>query len=326
MSRLTLPALLLLAACGAAMDNTWRGGEVDQNVDAWYLGYPETADTVLASAIAAEANGFSMGLDRATVVMQDMTCGIKIDSGTVFFDLALRVGEIQDGTDDPELRLTSLLVAPPLVHVLPVDSPALSDDYLVRGVRQARVTDGDGFVALRLDDETGNCEVRWYDDGHLADATTLGADFVCDGDLDLEVDPGQRGVWVAGPSGVWSVSPDSTRALGVSGDLIAWDDADGLLYVATRGETRVRALDMGGERWSLELPGAVADLESGGAVGGLVVANEVGFGAEVVRLASDGSEIDTLTFDQPVFDIEVSHGGGMLGVGRAYDHGYYRLR
>lgn len=325
MSRLTLPSLLLLAACGAALDNSWSGEDVVQNTDAWYLDYPETSDTQLASAVDAEAQGFSMGLDRATVFMNGMTCGLEVDSGTVFFDLELRDGEIQDGTDDEGIRLVSLLVAPPLVHLVPVESPLSGVDYLVRGVRQARSIDGDGFAALRVDD-AGLCEVRWYDDGGLVGHQTLDASFVCEGDLDLEVDQSTGAAWVAGPSGVWSVTQTQARGLDVDGDLIAWDEAEGLLYVGARGQGTVTAFDMAGERWSLELDGTVTDVESGGATGGLVIAHGVGYGAEVLRLDATGTELDRLTFDEPVLDIEVSHGGGMLGVARMADHAYYRLR
>lgn len=324
MSRL-LHILLLVAGCAPGVDR-WSAEEDEGAVgNALDATYPESETLHLASTLDAEAQGFALGEGRATVAMRDMTCGVHVDSGSVFFDLDLRAGRIQDGTDDPDVRLTSLLVAPPLVHTVPLENPFGGESYLVRGVREARLLGDEGLVALRLDEETGNCEVRWYEDGHLASAVPLDGAFACEGDLDMAVDVDARQAWVAGPTGVWTVTPEDSSALDLSGDVLAFDASAGQLYAGNRGDTLLNAVVGDQVVWSRTLEGGLVDLDDAGDKGGVFVAHEAGPGADVLRLAVDGTEVDRLLFDRPVLEIAVSQGGGLMAVGRDADHGYYRV-
>jgi len=316
-----------LAACGT-LDNTWQGEEAfTGNVNAWYLDYPESDRSHVASAVDAAAYGFAMAGDRATVVMHDMTCGVHIDSGSVFFDLDLRTGEIQDGVADSESgrQLTSLLVAEPMVTLIPIDEPQNEQQFLVRGIRQARLTDGESFVALRTT-EQGTCQVRWYEQGQLDHTVDLGSDIACDGSLGFAVDRLTGDAWVATPSGVFDLVEDAPHRLPVQGDLLAWDDTSGQLYVARRGDTVVHALSQGQLAWSLELPGPIVDLDGAGLPGGLVLAHEDGLSHSVLRLDADGAELDHLSFEQPVLDVEISDAGDLMAIARYSDHAYYRIR
>ena len=166
-------AAAVVAACGA-IDNSYQGDETfSGNANAWYVDYPESEGSDFVSAIDAPAFGVALGTDRATVAMNDMTCGVHLDSGSVFFDLDMRAGEIQDGVaGEPGNELTSLLVAAPLVTLVSVDQPLGGEQFLVRGIRQARLLDASSFVALSnptwTHDDPGACELRWFEDGELS--------------------------------------------------------------------------------------------------------------------------------------------------------------
>lgn len=326
MGRGTVLPLVLLVACGVPMDNSWTGDEdFSSGINAWYLDYPESDRSQLASAIDLEASGFSLSDGHATVHMADMTCGVHVDTGTVTFDLDFREGEIQDGLDkvggDPVL--TSLLVAPPMVNLIPLSNPALTSNYLVHGVREARLLDGTDFVALAATEQGGDCQLRTYRRGQLEGAVDLPA--TCNGVVDLAVDRLTGQSWIAGPDGVFSVDGADVRQLDIQGDLVAFDPTSEQLYVAQRGLDTVYALDAAGLTWAKTLPGAVVDLDDGGLAGGLAIAHEVGRAHAIVRMSATGAQLDSLIFDEPVFDVEVSDGGDLMAVARLNDHGYYRI-
>ena len=323
-------ATAALAACGSALDNSWSGDESFESPQhAWYLDYPESDRSTVASALDARASGFAMGADQATVAMNDMTCGVQIDTGSVFFDLDLRDGEIQDGVSDGERHLTSLMVAPPLVTLIPADQPLGGEQYLVRGVRQARMLDDHSFVALSTEAD-GSCGLRWYTNSQLATHLTLnGAS--CEGDLGFAIDRITGDAFVASPDGVFAVEgalegrPEVVD-LDLDADLIAWDPTHSRLYAAARGESWLAAVDGVEPLWAMELPGPVVDLDSAGAPGGLVVAHEDELAHSIVRLDAQGAELDFLPFDQTVLDVEVNDAGTVMAVARFDDHAYYRIR
>jgi hypothetical protein len=320
-----LVPLLLAAACAGQAGSGLSDDQVLGTVDGTTTStWPEGDRTTVTATIDATAHGFALGDGRATTGMLGMTCGVHLDTGSVFFDLDLQPGRVQDGTDDRELTLTSLLVAAPLVHMVPVENPFASQAFLVHGVQQARILDRDGFVALRRT-EGDRCEVRTYDDGHLVDSVLLPPEVACDGNLHLALADGAHHLYVAGPSGVWSLLDGEPAPVGVAGDVLAWDATEGLLYVGERGGEQLVALDAEGEAWTLELDGPLVDLDDGGERGGVVVAVEAGFGADVIRLDATGAEVDRLLFDRPVLDLAVSPLGDRLAVGRSDDHAYYRL-
>lgn len=335
MGRVTALAMIgaagALVACGSAMNNSWSGDEAfTGNAAASWLDYPESDLSLVASEIDAEADGFALGDGRATVSMHEMTCGVHIDSGTVFFDLDLRPGEVQDGLDvdrsgssgGPEL--TSVLVAPPLVALVPVDRPFQEAQFLIRGVREARLLDDRAFVALRAtDDQT--CELRWYDEGRLASSQVLDG-VSCDGDLGFAVDRATGDAFVASPSGVFAVTGQGVQALPVDGDLLGWDTTHEQLYVGSFGSDQVHAVHEGQVAWTLNLPGGALDLDDAGDPGGVVVAFEEGLGYSVDRFDAAGVSVDHLSFDQPVLDVAVSDRGGLMGIARQDDHAYYRLQ
>ena len=321
-------AAATFVACGA-VDNSWDGDEVfTGNANAWYLDYPETENSTLASAIDAPSFGVAMTGDRATVSMNDMTCGVHVDTGSVFFDLDLRTGEIQDGvtSSDDGKALTSLLVAPPLVTLIPIDQPLGGEQFLVRGIRQARLLDSHSFVALSQPQLDGACEIRWFEDGQLDHKVTFDDSIDCSGDLGFAVDRRSGDAWVATPSGVFDVVEDEPIRLPVDGDLLAWDASSRQLYVASRGSSTVSALVDGQVAWTMDLPGEIVDLDDAGAPGGLVVVHADGLAHSVVRFDATGAELDHLSFDRPVLDVEISDGGDIMAVSRMDDHGYYRIR
>lgn len=324
-------ATIALVACGTALDNSYPDdAQYSGNVAASYLDYPESDMSLVASEVDAAAEGFALGGGNATVLMNDMTCGVHIDSGTVFFDVDLGLGEIQDGLDVDGSsgggghELTSLLVAPPLVHLVPVEHPTSAARFLVRGVREARLLDDQGFVSLSaMEDDT--CALRWYEEGRMVQSLEL-AEASCVGELGFAVDRDSGVAWIATPDGVFHIDQEQVVRLPVEGDLLAWDASTAQLYVGSHGSNTVSAVR--GERvlWTLDLPGEVMDLDDGGARGGLVIAHKEGLGYSVDRFDADGSVIDHLAFDRPVLDVSISDGGDQMGIARVDDHAYYRLQ
>ncbi|MFK7930332.1 MAG: hypothetical protein AB8H79_19240 [Myxococcota bacterium] len=324
MGRATFLPLVVLIACGTATSNSWQGDDdFSGGINAWYLDYPETSSTVLASAIDVQTDGFTVGTHTATVRMDSMTCGIHMDSGSMTFDVDLGEGEIQDGLEDSDLQITSLIVAPPLIAVMPDSSPSHTVRYLVEGLREARLLNDDAFVALAALDD-GSCQISRYSDGHLD--TTVDIDATCQGFVDMAVDRDSGQTWIAGPTGVYRIDGNRVTDLDLDGDLVAIDADSGALYVAQRGAKFITAIGPDGVLWTKTLPGVVVDIDDAGLPGGVVVAHEIGLASSVVRLQPDGVEHDHLVFDEHVMDIEVNEAGTAMAVARMTDHGYYRLR
>lgn len=319
------PLVLVTAACGVDGTGEPSGDSAYMEPGAERGSWPEGDRTTFASSLDVPAQGFALGVGRATVAMNEMTCGVHLESGSVFYDVDLRPGRIQDGTDDVDVELTALMVAPPLVHFVPVGNPYSGETFLVRGVRQARMVGDDGFVALRQAQD-GTCEIRSYAAGELVRTVPVPDTFDCHGDLDMALAGGGSTGWIAGPSGVWALGTDAVTPLGLDGDTIAWDAAHAVLYVGTRGGDVVHAVDGAETLWTLDLQGELVSLDDGGDQGGLVVAQEAGLGASVTRLDAGGSTIDALVFEEPVIDIEVSPLGDTLAVSRLDDHAYYWLQ
>jgi len=324
MGRATFLPLVVLIACGTATSNSWQGDDdFSGGLNAWYLDYPETSSTVLASAIDVQSGGFTLGTHTATVRMDSMTCGIHMDSGSMTFDVDLGEGEIQDGIESSDLHLTSLIVTPPLVAVMPDISPSHTVRYLVEGLREARLSSHDSFVALAASDD-GHCQVSRYSGGLLR--TSVDLDATCNGFVDLAIDRDSGQIWVAGPTGVYRVDGNRVTDLDLDGDLVSLDADSGALYVAQRGAKFITAVGPDGVMWTKTLPGVVVDIDDAGDAGGVVVAHEIGLASSVVRLQPDGVELDHLVFDEHVLDIEVNEAGTAMAVARLTDHAYYRLR
>jgi hypothetical protein len=324
MGRLSFAAILALSACGASSWNSYDGDLANlSNGDASYLNYPTSRTMDIASRVDAVAAGMAITGDTATVHMDGMTCGVHMTTGTLTFDEDLDDGEVQDGDQSPSLELTSVHTSGPLIQLIDLDNPKNPTSFLVRGLREVRLTGPSGFVVLRQA-PSGSCEVRWYDHMQFQSKTMFDAD--CDANVDMALDRSTGLVHAAVDGQVFRVDVEGSELLTTAGDQVEWDATYDRLYVGTTGEGRVRVVADGAVIDSIELNGQLHAMHDAGAPGGLVVAANQGITSTIQRFNADGGLIDQLDFHRSVVDITVDQTGTAMGVARSTDHAYYFLK
>lgn len=156
------------------------------------------------------------------------------------------------------------------IHVIDEAGWDRANDIPVQGVKHVRMTD-DGVASL-IGDGAG-CRVDWRNDDAVETVSLEAA--MCDAQ-GFAVDPVSKQVWVATPGAVVTAQPGGeARALQVQGDLIAFDETTGNIYVAEKGGSVVTTVDATGDVvWTNDIDGSVNDLTDMGALGATVAVVE----------------------------------------------------
>lgn len=282
--------------------------------------FPETDRTLFASSIGLPANGISLGDGRAVAMMLDMACGVEPDTGRVFFDLAMPHGRVEDGSAAGDTLLTSLVIQPPLLHLVPVQNPFARESYLVQNIEQARTLPGAGFVALTRGD--GLCAVRRYHEGVLVDSLRLSEHgWSCTGELDLAADPISGSLAVASESGVLRIDADGTHLVHEGPSRVAFGPTGAL--VVSSGSALVQ-LDGDHVSWELSLDGSITHLVASGSE--IATLSTDGFTSTLSRISPTGEVVDSLALGFDAAELAISPEGDLIGLSTAFAQAYYLLR
>lgn len=199
---------------------------------------------------------------RIQAAMQDTTCIFRTLDGSFVrdHDLPTRDERIVD-TYQGEI-LGSSAVGVHLVN--------RGEDVAIANVTGARLW-RDGVVALH--EEDGGCTVSWNTDAHLSVPAQL-----CEADA-ITVDPRDGTLFVGLPGETHRIDREGHASFDSGADLIAWDRASGLVYMAVSGEPHVWATDVNGvPAWSATTPGPITALTHMGDRGLLLLMLEAGDG------------------------------------------------
>ena len=312
---LVFALVVSLSACSVPMAEAPVGPDGVPPDAGWFDG---SARTRLIHTMFAAADGVGLGGGRAVLAMGDMACGLELVDGQIDFDIAMPDLRVEDSTDDAELVLTSLGIQGPLVRLIPAEDPFASTAWFVDGVERARLLDDQSFVALTRGGD--QCAVRWYDAGIWESETLIPGS--CEGALDLAVDPASGAAFVAASGHVVQVDRAGTLTALGPGERVAFDDANGLLYVAS-GAT-LRALSDREPVFERTLPAAPFALVAS-RTEGIVGWADAGGGTALLRLSPTGEVVDEVALRLSAVDLAVARGGSHLAVLAAHSHAYYAL-
>lgn len=251
--------------------------------------------------------------------MFETNCPFETVNGTVTgdYDLPGEGEDVQDGeaTTLGDITLAAILL--PYFHVLDkTDGIYTHVEVEVPEIHEGRLTT-DGIVAITL-----GCELSWRGfDGTVLATTTVDQ---CGGDI--ETDPVTGETVVSDLDGTVITDGQETVESAVDGDLVAYDDAAEVFYVAARGQDWLAAVERDGSaRWTVQTPGRVSALDDGGATGtaNVVLALESGKGALAVYDGRTGEEVYYAETPAPADDLSVSGNGKVVALVRAEQVFFY---
>lgn len=287
---------------------------------------PERTGATLSyrATLQAPTKGLGLHSDGNTghAGMFDTNCPFETRMGSVTgdFDLPDAGEEITDvGTSElgPDSVLATLGDG---VFVFDKDDGTyVSFDWTVPGLTDAAFGP-DGVVALHDD---GGCAVTWFD-GAGAIATAPAP--ACDATTGFDVDPATGTAFVAGGD-VAIATADEVVTAEAGGDLVAWDEATGLAYVASAGGTDVTAIEPDGRaRWTATLDGLVVALDDAGGDGGVIVSVAAAEGGLVVLLdAETGDETSRVETPEAAAAVDTSADGSTVALVTAREAYFYGL-
>jgi hypothetical protein len=293
-------------------------------------GCAEQADPILThqSRMQQQTRGLALheSGDSGHAGMRGTNCPFETVFGSLTgdYDLPDDEEEVQDvGYSNQFGAETVVLIQRNLqsLHLLKkADGEYETDSQDVPGVIEGRLSDL-GLVAL-VNDDLG-CGVVWIDTGIRAEIPGCSGGFT--------VDPDTGTAFVVGlDNGVDRVTPgNGADPLGADGDLVIWDDVTQALYVATTGETSIRAFEAdGAERWQSDVGGPIHAIEYGGAIGAALVSWETkdGNGGLTWLDGWTGDEVHSDQTPGPAPAMSVSGNGQMIAVILEDEAHFYRIR
>lgn len=187
-------------------------------------------------------------------------------------------------------------------------------ERVIPGLIEAR-HDGEGDLVAVADDPEEGCSVAWHDERRRTLVPFLNED--CELPRGFAVDRENRRVWVPGDEGIVEVTREGAMPLGLAGDLLAWDSAAQVLYVAVAGESTVWAIEPGGEiRWDIDLDAPVEHLTAMGTKGAAAVSvQDDDYTIRLVILdGADGMPSDGGLVHEAVIDVVSNPRGNRLAV------------
>ncbi len=256
--------------------------------------------------------------DSGHAGMFETTCSFNAGNGDV-------TGDVDYGPDAEDVldagdvggEPVVLIQEPDAVHILTPGGEGWWDGggeedpgVVVPGVVDARLLD-EGLVVVR--ENEGACIVEWTETD--SDSQIEIPDDPC-AVRDLAVDKVTGTAFVVTlDSGVVAVTAEGSQSLDVDGDLVAWDEAAQVLYVAIKGGNAVWALESAGfERWRVEVDGSIMALDDMGSRGAVSVMVERADRSGVVMGFDGFTGEEIFAFDTPTSskDLIVSGNGDTI--------------
>lgn len=269
-----------------------------------------------ASTLTSQTRGLALsesGID-AHVGMIGTTCTIDVNWGCPTSDADLpsdeeRVLDHHDGV--------TLGSSPTALHIIR-DAAWQSDlDIAMPGVKAAVLRD-DGPLML-----AGGTECAL----HIGDTTISAPASACADDAMVSFDREGGSAFVADGQGVIHVSDAGVETLAERGDLVAYDRAASVVYVASTGSHEVQALRTNGaQAWSIATDGPITSLTNRGTHGQLLVMTEVdGFGQLELHDGVTGDMVGAYKVPSAECLLTSSENGGTIACQRGEDINFYEL-
>lgn len=277
-------------------------------------GVGTTGEFQHSSSLATDARGVAVHDDGrvAQVGMAGSTCDIDITTGMIGTDYDY------EGNDEVVADAgivngvpSTLIISEDGLHIQEIDTWDIPDADPLDGVVDATLID-DGTVALADGD---SCDVVWSDAGSITVSSSA-----CDSGS-IAADSSSGTAFVSDENGLSIVTPEGVQALGIDGDLFAWDSAAEVLYVAESGGVTVHGVEIDGTlRWSTEIQGIVTAVDTLGDQGAALIAAQTfssgglileldGFTGEILAETSTPSSAQNITASADGNTIAVANRG-----------------
>jgi hypothetical protein len=301
-----IPAFGLLFACNAA---------------------PEQGTLAWRSTLHAQTRGIGLHRDGTTghAGMWGTNCPFETVNGTVTGDADLpdEDEEVQDVGESHLGDDSVILVIDDTLFLLDKGTGVYEqDDFPVEDLREGRFG-ADGIVTLRGEGE--GCAIDWYADHTLTSTTHLDS---CPADVAFDVDPTTGTAALVSERSVQLVTAAGATTTTVTGDLVAWDRENDLVYVAEMGATRISAIRPDGSTaWAVDVAGDIAAIDAAGTPGGaaLSVATADGRGELMLLDAANGSVVATVGTPAAATGVEASPDGSTIALIRPDAAHFYVL-
>lgn len=273
-------------------------------------GVGTTGEFQHSSSLATDARGVAVHDDGRTaqVGMAGTTCDVDITTGMI--------GTDYDYTGNDEMVAESgivngvpstLILSEDGIHIQEVNTWDIPAADPMSGVLDATLID-DGTVALSSD---GSCDVTWSDGGSITVSSSA-----CDNG-NIAADDSSGTAFISDENGLSIVTPEGVQALGITGDLFAWDSATEVLYVAESGGVTVHGVEIDGTLlWSTDIQGIVTAVDTLGDQGAALIAAQT-FSSGGLILEIDGLNGEVLaqtTTPSAAANITASADGNTLAV------------
>jgi hypothetical protein len=261
-----------------------------------------------ASSLETRVRGVGMMSDgqSADVGMAGNTCRFDIGSSVIGADADVAQGEadvVHDGFGD-----RSIVVGASGVFVVDAGYGANTPVYPGSDIASGRFTE-DGIALLH-----GDGQVRWL--GGADEVAVVLPEGQQADERGFAVDRASGTAFVGTGAGAYAMSPSGMIDLGVVGDLVAFDNASGAVFVATEGGRELSALEVDGTpRWSLALDGVVTAMDDMGEGSAIAVMTDVDGAGQllVVDGATGAVKMDQAT-PSAAPGISVSENGRSMAV------------
>ncbi len=320
-------ALLSLALLSACSSTSWDGddGLFDTGYDSYSWASEPTYTTAAwrqtgESWSRVEGVGFR-NEDDAWVGLSGMLCKMGTD-GALKRDLdpipgTERVSDVDEVIVVQDEETDEVIV-------LRRNGEPLVNRHLP-GLVVARGDSKRDVIAL-VDDPEAGCAVAFHQ-GRTRTLVTVPAS-PCPDREGFAVDR-ERGVaYVGSPSAVYEVKPTGAAALEAAGDLVAWHEDAGRLYVATRFEGRVSAWLDGSMLWSVDAEAEVTLLRAMRGEDAVAAVVDLPNGAAEVLVfdGKTGTPVRAIASSQRIDDVAVSPSGQGMALSHASGLDFFRRR
>lgn len=260
--------------------------------------------------LATDSLRMSAAGDEAQAGMVGWTCRLGSGDGAVREDRDLIPGEdrVFDYTD------SRIAVGNRGTGALVIDDLLGGEDTYEFDRLSAAILLPDGHAALGTFD--GRCLV-WVVDERGPTPIEMPWGTCASGAAELDVGPWSDAVWLA-DGNLWRLEGGVAEVFAPgSGDRVAADRTEPLLYVALSGGTRLTAIRLDGSpAWQHDLGASITALTDLGTHGGVLasVACAGCPGPRLVGYAPDGTELIELMTESEASSVDVSDDGAVLGL------------
>jgi len=243
------------------------------------------------------------GQDWGVAGLSSMTCQLYLSSVSTGTDEDVNYGDDSledgqgDGNDDNqgEDGVHVIVGAGGNAQIVGFPSGAIVDSVSVPGRIVSRFVGAEMLASLVTDDAGCHVDFTRIGFGGSIDASVPLDSSYCD--HPAEADPlavdGDGHVWVISPTRIGLVGDGAITEVETGGDVMVWDAAAGVMYVATRDQSTLTAVEANGAiRWRADLGAPIQDVDDRGPAREAVVTTQIDDGNTGVIL------VDGMTGEQ----------------------------